>query len=110
MEKPIHVIIEEKKVDEFIDFEGEVRLLAYKYGYSIQEVIFKVDGNLVAKLAKKKYCIVESAQPIPIGSDGDYHFEYEITVVDGEGWTFLQDDYHILSDKEVEKIENGFRL
>ena len=69
-----------------------------------------IDGNLVARLAKKKYCIVERAFPIPIGSDGNYHFEYEINVVDGDNWNFLQDEYHILTDKEVEKIENGFRL
>ena len=69
-----------------------------------------IDGNLVARIARKKYCIVESAFPIPIGSDGNYHFEYEITVKDGDGWNFLQGEYHILTNKEIEKLETGFRL
>jgi sulfur carrier protein ThiS len=43
----IRVIIEDKGVDEKIDFKGEVSLLAYKYGYSLQEVIFKVNGKVV---------------------------------------------------------------
>ena len=69
-----------------------------------------IDGNLVARISREKYSIVESAFPIPIGSDGNYHFEYEITIKNGDDWTFMEGDYHILTEKEINKLEKGFRL
>lgn len=69
-----------------------------------------IDGNLVAKISRQKYSIIESSFPIPIGSNGDYHFEYQITIENGDGWNFMQGDYHILTEKEIKKLEIGFRL
>ena len=69
-----------------------------------------IDGNLVARISREKYSIVESVFPIPIGSNGDYHFEYQITIIDGDGWNFMQGDYHILTEKEINKLNKGFRL
>jgi len=53
-------------------------------------------GNLVAKLSRKEYCVINSVLPVPIGENGRYKFQYEITVVDGEGYTFFQPDYTLL--------------
>ena len=69
-----------------------------------------IPSNVVAKLAREKYCIVESSFPVPIGSDGDYHFEYEISVEGGEGYTIMQSDYHVLSKEEINKLDNGFKI
>ncbi len=45
----IHVIIEEKAVDEELACKAgtEVGSLAFSYGYSLQEVMFKVNGSIV---------------------------------------------------------------
>lgn len=41
-------------------------------------------GNEAAKLAKLPYCTVDSVLEIPIGEDGNYHWEYEIYIVESE--------------------------
>ncbi len=43
----VKVIIEEKNINDEIEFSGEVSLIALRYGYSIQEVVFKVNGKIV---------------------------------------------------------------
>jgi hypothetical protein len=65
-----------------------------------------IPSNLAAKLSKKKYCEIIEIESIPIGENGDYHFEYEIYIQNGENFIFPPGTYKILTNDEIIKIDN----
>jgi len=67
-------------------------------------------SSLVAKLARQKYCIVSEVSSIPIGENGDYHFEYDIYVEGGENYLFPTGTYKILTEKEIKILENNGKI